>query len=79
MVAGRLHTALVSWRCRIGVSGGSECGFPSKRPAMLNAVKCSDTKAKSMELDTNAFLLDVAKFNRIWGGGGLIFYVKTSR
>ena len=46
---------------------------------MLNAVKCNETKTKSMELDTNAFLLNLAEFNRIWGGGGLIFYMKTSR
>ena len=75
----RLHTALVSWRCRVGVTGSSECGFPSNQPAMLNAVKYSETKTKSMELDTNAFLLNLAEFNRIWGGGGLIFYMKTSR
>ena len=44
----------------------------------LNAVKCSETKAKSMELDTNAFQLNLAKFSQIWWGGGLNFYVKTS-
>ena len=38
----------------------------------------SRLSAQSRELDTNAFLLDLAKFSRIWGGGGLIFYVKTS-
>ena len=78
MVAGRLHTALARGRCRIGVAGGSECGFPSNWSAKLTVVRCSETKVKSMELDTNAFLLDLAKFSRIWGGGGPIFHVKTS-
>ena len=41
-------------------------------------VTCSETEVKSMELDTNAFLLNLAKFSQIWGGGGLNFYVKTS-
>ena len=46
--------------------------------ARVNAVRCSETTAKSKKLDTNEFLLNLAKFSRIWGGGGLIFYVKTS-
>ena len=36
-------------------------------------VTCSETKVKSKELDTNAFLLNLVKFSRIWVGGGLIF------
>ena len=68
-----VYAALVRWRSRIGVAGGSECGFPSIWPAKLNTVRCSESKVKSKELDTNAFLLDLAKFSRIWGGGGLIF------
>ena len=39
----------------------------------LNAVKCSATEAKSKELDTNAFLLNLTKFSRIWEEWGLIF------
>ena len=38
----------------------------------------SRLSVQSKELDTIAFLLNLAKFSRIWGGGGLIFYVKTS-
>ena len=78
MVVGRLNSALARWRCRIGVAGGSKCGFSRNWPDKLNTVRCSPTKVKSKKLDTNAFLLDLAKFSRIWGGGGLIFYVKTS-
>ena len=78
MVAERLHSALVRWRLRLGVASGSKCGFSQHWPAWLNTVRCSETKAKSKELVTNAFLLNLAKFSRIWGGGGLIFHVKTS-
>ena len=38
-------------------------------PPRLKAVRCSETQAKSMELDTNVFVLNLAKFSRIWGEG----------
>ena len=41
-------------------------------------VTCSETMAKSEKLDTNVFLLNLAKFSQIWREGGLNFYVKTS-
>ena len=63
VVAERLHPALVRGRCRIGVASSSENGFPSNWPAKFNAMRCSETKVKSKELDTNAFLLDLVKFS----------------
>ena len=47
-----------------------EYGIWSNWPPRLISVRCSETKAKSKELDTNLFLLILAKFSRIWGEGG---------
>ena len=46
-------------------------GFGAIAWPRLKAVRCSETHAKSMELDTNVFVLNLAKFSRIWGGGGV--------
>ena len=48
-----------------------ECGIRSNRPHRLNEVRCIETKAKSEKLDTNVFVLNLDKFSRIWGGGGV--------
>ena len=48
-----------------------EGGIRSDRPPRLNEVLCSETKAKSEKLDTKVFVLNLEKYSRIWGGGGV--------
>ena len=41
------------------------------RPPRLNEVRYSETMAKSKKVDTNLFVLNLDKFSRIWGEGGV--------
>ena len=69
---------LARGRSRIGVAGRSEYRISSNWPLRLNTVKGIETKAKSKELDTIAFLLNLAKFSRIWVGGGGGYFIREN-